>query len=355
MIFQSIPSRIPQWLAAAAFALAALPSTAAVVPVPAPASGDLYLAFRASGGDGGDKSYIVKLGQDTTFRNAAAGTTITVSGLGAIAADLTATYGAGWSSRPDLFWGVFGVRPSASSILYASRPRVPVTIASAAWSALDDTARNSTASQISSVLEGIGGYRGREATANSAVATFQPNSVDFSSYARQVATAGTTDFGSLSGWTSIEGDFAGGASGTVLDLFRIAGSGVTRVGSFSISSAGVVQFTAASATTPPADTDTDGDGFSDANETLAGTNPNDSADFFRVQSLAQTPTGTGITFNTIPSRTYQIYYSASLAAGSWQLIDTVTGGSSPSAFQYIDTNPDRKAGARGFYKVAVSQ
>jgi MYXO-CTERM domain-containing protein len=59
-----------------------------------------------------------------------------------------------------------------------------------------------------------------------------------------VATAGTTDFGSLSGWSSIEGDFGSGTSGTALDLYRIGGSWVSQLGTFTLTDAGVLNFTA---------------------------------------------------------------------------------------------------------------
>lgn len=237
-------------------------ATLQAAPVPAPVSGDLYLAFRAEGGTGGSSSYIVKIGQDTLFRSAAADTSFNVPDLGNIGADLAATYGANWNSRSDLYWGIFGVRPSASSILYGSRERNPVSEPAADWPLLDLTGRNTTASQITSVLESIGGYKELDATSNSSVAALQPNSSDASSYNKQVATPGTNDFGSLSEWTSIEGSFSAGTSGTALDLFRIAGSGVTRVGTFSLNNSGVLNFKAAGGsaptapviTTPPTDT-----------------------------------------------------------------------------------------------------
>lgn len=326
-------------------------SSAFAATVPAPQIGEIYLAFRATGEPGGTQSYIVKLGLDTTFRNATS--SFTVSGLGNIATDLTSAYGAGWSSRADLSWGIFGVRSGANPVVYGSRVRNPVTSDSTAWPVLDLTSRNTTASQITSVLESIGGYRGREATANSPVATFQPNSADASSYNKQVATAGTNDFGSLSEWTSIEGSFANGPGGTALDLYRI-GSAVIRVGSFTISAAGIVQFNIP-VVTPPVDVDTDGDGFLDSQEVLAGTNPNNAADFFRVQSVQWSSGGVGVAFNTISGSIYKIYYSENLAAGSWTLIHTEAGGASPALFQYSDTDPVRKARAKGFYKVSVSK
>lgn len=326
--------------------------------VPAPAPGEIYLAFRATGGidglPGASQSYIVKLGRDNEdFRNAPASYTLT--NIGNIGADLTQVYGPNWSSRADLSWGIFGVRSGTTSIIYGSRERNPVTTNSSPWPVLDSTARDTTASQITSVLESLGGYRGRTATANSAVATFQPNTGEASSYNKQVATPGTNDFGSLSEWSSIEGNFGAGAAGTALDLYRIASStGVTRVGSFTISSGGVVRFTLP-VTTPPVSVDTDGDGFLDSQEVVAGTDPNNAADFFRVQSVQWSTDGVGVSFKTIPSRTYQIYYSPDLTAGSWELIHTQAGGASAALFQYSDTDTVRKARAKGFYKVLVSQ
>ncbi len=332
----------------AALALSALSSQAQLVPNPV--SGDLYLAFRASGGTGGATSYIVKIGSDTTFRTTTPGSTITVSALGDIAADLSATYGAGWSNRADLFWGIFGVRPSTSSIVYGSRERSTPSSPTTGWPALDATSRNTTASQITSVLESVGGYKGREATTNSSVATFQPNSALASSYFKQVATAGTNDFGSLSEWSSIEGDFGAGANGTVLDLYRIAGSGVSQVGAFSLSSAGVFRFTAYASPT----VDTDGDRSFDAEEVLAGTSVTDPTDFFKVEALSKAPGSVGIGFKTIPSRNYQIYYTPDLVTQPWQLIDTVAGGGAPELIQYQDSNPTRTSLLKGFYKVAVT-
>lgn len=334
------------------YVVAALLSSlfARAATVPDPVSGDLYLAFRASGGDGASDSYIVKLGQDTPFRTASAGSSFAVSGLGAINLDLESKYGTSWHTRSDLHWAVFGVRPSASPILYASRARIPVGTNATPWSALEQLSRSGTASQITSVLESIGGYKGLQATENSSVSAFQVNVTQNSSYNFQVATPGTDDFGSLSTWSTIEGNFGAGASGTALDLFRIAGSGVTRVGKFSISSAGTVTFTAPAA----ANVDTDNDGFLDSEEAVAGTNPNDASSFFKA-IIASTPTGAGISFATIPARTYSISYSQDLTSNSWSTIHTFSSAVTPETVQFIDTDPVRKARSKGFYRVIVNQ
>lgn len=224
--------------------IAAAPFSLNGATLTTPAPGTLFLGFRAAGGQGASTSYLVSIGSDLTYRNATPNTSFTVSGLGDIGADLVAAYGSNWHSREDLFWGVFGVRNTVSSTVYGSRAQSPVGTLSAPWPSLDATARNGTASAITSVLEGTGGYTGSESTANSPVATLQPNSAQASSYNKQVATQGTTDFGSLSQWGDIEDSFDSGASGTALDLYRIASTGVTRTGTFTIDTAGTLTFAA---------------------------------------------------------------------------------------------------------------
>lgn len=217
-------------------------SARAAVVVP-PTNNDIFLGFRASGGDGATTSYLVNLGQYSQFRDATPGSTTTLS-LGNIGLDLSAVFGAGWNTREDLSWGIFGVSNTANPTVYASKEQSTPGTTGTAWSTLDLTARGTTASSIVSVLQGTNGYQGRESTVNSAVAVLQPNTGNTSSYNKQVATAGTNDFGSLSEWSSIEGSFADGAAGTALDLYRIGSLGVTNPGFFTIDNAGVVSFTA---------------------------------------------------------------------------------------------------------------
>jgi len=221
-------------------------TTLSAATVANPASGDIFLGFRASSGQGSSVSYLVDLGQASQFINASPGSTISLGSIGNTGADLLSTYGSGWSTRSDLYWGTFGVTSSASPTLYASAPRTDVNTQSTPLPALDLTARSSTSSAITSVLSGINGYRGSTATTNSAVATLQNNFSGAASYNYEVATTGTTDFGSLSQWGSIEGSFGNGTSGTALDLYRISGaSGTQYLGDFTIDSGGTLSFTAA--------------------------------------------------------------------------------------------------------------
>lgn len=210
-----------------------IPALAGAAAVPNPQSGDIFLGVRSAAGE---DSYLVKIGTYSQLTSSQS------FSLGNIGADLVSKYGANWHTREDLFWGIFGRSGSVVTTLYASKARPDAGTQSVPWPLLTATARNSTASQVLSVLEGTGGYRGRQATANSAVATFQENTSEASSYNKQVATAGGTDFGSLSQWSSIEASFADGASSALLDIYRIGSSSVGYPGYFSISTSGEVSF-----------------------------------------------------------------------------------------------------------------
>jgi len=347
-----IPTNYHILLAFAGILLSVLSSAASTVPNPA--SGDVFLAFRASGGTGSSVSYLVNLGQASQFTNATAGSSLTLSSIGNISLDLAAAYGSNWNTRSDLFWGIFGRTTTASPTVYGSRARTTVSTQSLAWPVLDLTARSTTASSITSVLTGIGGYRTSTATDNSSVATFQTNFSGAASYNYQVATAGTTDFGTLSQWSSIEGDFGGGAAGTALDLYRLSGSTtspVSLIGTFKISESGSITFTAI----PASNTDSDHDGFTDAQEAAAGTNPNDPTDYPHVQSVVHVATGNTVAFRSVLGRTYQIQYSETLQSGSWQVIGTYTESTSANLINYVDNDPVRRDKPQGFYRITVGQ
>ena len=334
--------------------LSALAGMAATVPDPV--SGDVFLAFRASGGDGADQSYIVKLGQGSVFSGAAAGSSFTLtSTIGNIGADLTATYGASWYNRADIFWGIFGATDTVNPTVYASQERTDVSSQTTPWAQLTQGARSAIKTEILSVTSGIGGYRTSTATLNSSVGTFQANAGQASSYNYQV-TNGATDFGSQSQWSSIEGDFGGGVAATALDLYRLRSTSptVSYLGKFTISTAGIVTFTAVPAA-PPSNTDTDGDGQTDTQETAAGTSPTNGSDFFRVQSVQPTANNITVRFNSAPNRVYDIEYSETLAAGTWQVVGTHTAGASGTLVEFLDTDAVRRSKPNGFYRIKVTQ
>lgn len=237
-------------LASGLTALAAMITPSLAATVANPVNNDIFIAFRSTSAS---SSLIVNVGQYSAFANQAAnspGTTVSLGALGNIGADLVSAFGANWNTSGNVLWGAFGRSTSGFTTVYGSREQTSVGTTGDAWPVLDDTARTSTSSAIGSVLTGSGGYRGGTQTLNSTVSVLQSNSAQSSSYAFQVGTAGTTDFGSLSGWDSIEGDFGGGTSGTALDLFKFYatdGTGltnqVTTPGFFTIDDLGALSFT----------------------------------------------------------------------------------------------------------------
>jgi len=352
---------------AVVIALAAHVAPVRASTVPNPAEGDLFLAFRADSGAGAGKSYVVKIGQDSLYQ---AGGSFTVSGLGSIAADLTDTFGSGWNTRSDLHWGVFGERVTndGNSVVYASRERVPTALPSTPWPALNLQERSATSTWISSVVNGIYGYRGSTATSNSPVATIQdPDQTRFSNYATQAGTrsrngedgatvpltAGTTQFGGLSHWDNqhgnLEGHFGAGTAGAALDLYKISSTGVSRLGTFTIDDSGALSFALLTELSPSLDTD--GDGVSNVAEAKAGTNPTDGTDYLRVDPLVLTPSGPQLTAFTAANRLYVIEYSQDLL--NWIPIAYHQAGTSAEPLDFTDTDTVRRSSPKSFYRLRV--
>jgi len=226
-------------LAGIAFSMA----TASAATVGTPVNNDLFVAFRATDGTGATTSYIVKLGAYSTVTASSNSNLNTTLNLGNIAADLSATYGSDWATSENVTWSVFGIGASGSNTIYGSKQQTAIGVPSQDWTALDGTERSSTRTSISNVINGIGGYAGSNSTSNSLVGVLQANSNSVTSYAYQVGT-GATDFGSLSGWSSIEAQSATGIANTGLDLYRIDGNGVTTRGYFTINNSGIIGFNA---------------------------------------------------------------------------------------------------------------
>lgn len=257
---------------AAALGLAAFLCESAAAQNPNHAPGDLVLFFQKEGGD--DVVY-VRLGDSaTTFRGAAAGPdgTNQINFL-TISAELTAAFGAGWASDPQVYAGlaaVWGTSTTSNALqngdphrtLYVSSPRFEAgTVGSANSNAWDlasagNTAMTSGSSGITSMNSAFElNYTSAVSVCpkeNSTLDEQNPVSGGIQGNAFQnVFAGGVQQVGSASSWGSF------GAAGNVefaLDLYRIlakntvAGqvAGDLRVGSYegtiTVNSSGQVSF-----------------------------------------------------------------------------------------------------------------
>jgi hypothetical protein len=107
-----------QSIRAAGFALvvSALPQVSQAAPFVLNEA-DLLLGVRATGGTGSTQNVFFNLGNTVTIKN-----TPNQGIVGTIAADLSATFGANWFERTDLYFGVFGNRSNLSPALAPGTP-----------------------------------------------------------------------------------------------------------------------------------------------------------------------------------------------------------------------------------------
>ena len=97
--------------------------------------------------------------------------------------------------------------------------------------------------------------------------------------------------------------------------------------------------------------DSDGDGVSNEDEAIAGTDPLNNQDFFRVVNVLQTVDSATLQWPTVTGKSYTIEYSTNLI--SWTSISAEPTVGNGQVASFTDSDTDRQ-GVLGFYRAAVT-
>ena len=103
------------------------------------------------------------------------------------------------------------------------------------------------------------------------------------------------------------------------------------------------------ATNINANADPDGDGQSNLQEFLTGTDPTKSSSFFHIISITRQPNGNNvIVWTSVPGKNYQVYATTSLAGAYTPVGSTVPSAGATTSYTDVDTTDATK-----YYKVKV--
>ena len=225
---------------------------------------DLFLGFRATGGVGATKDYLVNIGQASLYKGASGAYSPSVGNIGA---DLVRIYGPGWYNRSDLLWSISGT-PGTSAVgsdpaktLYATAAEIPAGTQSSPWQGGSSTSQGAATGKMISLSQqflapvGATGGTVNLSTTNSLV-SIEQDVVSSNSYASFMPGGANSDSTTAFRFfnPTVEGDFTDGAAGSVLDLYRIpVGYGIdgTLVGTFVLDNTGKLTFTPAVSGVPP--------------------------------------------------------------------------------------------------------
>lgn len=205
-------------------------------------AGDLILGFRSPSSS---SVYLVNLGAATDYRDATGDVTNIVN----ISSDLTAAFGAGWTTQTDLFWEVFGVRANLTNdgvvngdpgqAVYVTRAEPTVGTQTTAWGVSGQTITSGNLGSAAGKMVTVQNQFAAATPTGLANATIMPGSGAGSTSYDDAAYSNTWGAFTSSNGGTAEGNFANGTAGTALDLFRVLGtttgaspSGTLRVGSY---------------------------------------------------------------------------------------------------------------------------
>ena|GEM_PF-1717365 len=225
--------------ALAAMSLACFAQSSPDATVPFPQDGDLFIGFHGTAAN----EYLVDLGSYTQFDNKAVGFHLAI---GNYAADLTAVFGSGWATDPNVQWGVAGTL-DATSTVFATKAESTVGTFAIPWTRQSTSSQNVTGSTIDTMV--FGDYAGQESTPNNPRGVIHPTTgLSWASYNNGANSPGA----SFNTWVpTVEAPVFPGGSGiptTRLDLFKMLPDNTgtnppgTYMGSFDIDSAGNVSF-----------------------------------------------------------------------------------------------------------------
>ena len=96
--------------------------------------------------------------------------------------------------------------------------------------------------------------------------------------------------------------------------------------------------------------DFDGDGATDLQEFLAGTNPTDPASFLRIRVTGQTSSSCTLGFSVVTGKTYAVVYRDAVAAGPWLSLTNLPAQPANGPVQVTDSNI---ASSSRFYRVVT--